>query len=47
MFTEEIDRISTTFVDHFDVLNVTVEKLKTELETKIEEVCICWVLEGY
>lgn len=39
-YVEETDRISTTFVDHFDVLNDTVGKLKHELETQMKEVRI-------
>lgn len=38
MYLEETDRISMTFIDHFDVLNDTVGKLKDELETQMKEV---------
>lgn len=47
MYAEEVERTTTEFMNHFDTLSQTVDKLKVELQNKTKQVSVSHAIPGY
>lgn len=47
MYAEEVERTTTEFMNHFDTLSQTVDKLKVELQNKTKQVSVFLTIAGY